>query len=115
VGLSLAAAGLGALRWGATALTTDPLLLFPLQALHAASFAAQHLAAMAVLGRVVPQGEAATAQALHQALGPGLAMGVLTLACGPLYAAFGGGGYWAMAGLCVLAVPAVLALGRSLR
>jgi PPP family 3-phenylpropionic acid transporter len=115
VGLSLAAAGLGALRWGATALTTDPLLLLPLQVLHAATFGAQHLAAMAVLGRVVPAAGAGTAQAVHASLGAGLSMGVLTLACGPLYAAFGGGGYWAMALLCAAAIPAGLLLGRALR
>jgi PPP family 3-phenylpropionic acid transporter len=105
----------GVVRWGATAVITDPRLLFPLQILHAASFAAQHLATMQVLGRVVPAAQAATAQAVHSALGTGLAMGVLMLACGPLYAAFGGGGYWAMAALCAAAVPASFWLGRALR
>jgi PPP family 3-phenylpropionic acid transporter len=114
LGLSLAAAACGVLRWGATALTTDPLLLFPVQVLHGATFGAQHLAAMMVLGRVVPAAQAGTAQALHASLGSGLAMGVLTLLCGPLYAAFGGGGFWAMAVLCAASVPAALALGRSL-
>jgi PPP family 3-phenylpropionic acid transporter len=113
-GLTLVAAGLGVLRWGATALTTDPWLLFPLQILHAASFGAQHLASMIVLGRIVPAAQAGTAQALHASLGSGVAIGVLTLACGPLYAAFGGGGYWAMALLCAAAIPAGLALGRRL-
>lgn len=115
IGLSVVAAAAGLVRWGATALTTDPLLLFPLQVLHAATFGAQHLATMAVLGRVVPPAGAGTAQALHASLGSGLSMGVLTLACGPLYAAFGGGGFWAMALLCGAAVPAALALGRALR
>jgi PPP family 3-phenylpropionic acid transporter len=115
LGLSLAAAGAGILRWGATALTTDPILLFPMQVLHGATFGAQHLATMMVLGRVVPAAQAGTAQALHASLGSGLAMGVLTLLCGPLYAAFGGGGFWAMAALCAAAVPAVFALARSLK
>jgi PPP family 3-phenylpropionic acid transporter len=115
VGLSLAAAGAGVLRWGATALTNEPLLLFPLQLLHAGSFGAQHLAAMMVLGRIVPAHQAATAQTLHAALGVGLAMGVLTAASGPLFAAFGGCGYLAMAALCALAVPASLALGRAVK
>jgi PPP family 3-phenylpropionic acid transporter len=115
LGLSLLAAAMGMLRWGATALTTDPLLLFPLQILHAATFGAQHLATMQVLGRVVPPAQAGTAQALHASLGAGLSMGVMTLACGPLYAAFGGGGYWAMAALCLAAMPATVALGRVLR
>jgi PPP family 3-phenylpropionic acid transporter len=115
LGLSLVAAGAGVLRWGAQAQTTDPWLLFPLQVLHAATFGAQHLAVMQVLGRVVPPAQAATAQALHASLGTGLAMGVLTLACGPLYAAFGGGGYWAMAALCAAALPASVALGRAVK
>ncbi|WP_372618490.1 MFS transporter [Falsiroseomonas sp.] len=115
LGLSLLAAAMGVLRWGATALTTDPLLLFPLQILHAATFGAQHLATMQVLGRVVPPAQAGTAQALHASLGAGLSMGVMTLASGPLYAAFGGGGYWAMAVLCLAAVPATVALGRVLK
>lgn len=115
IGLCVAAGVAGVLRWGATALTTDPLLLFPLQVLHAATFGAQHLATMQVLGRVVPPAQAGTAQALHASLGAGLAIGVLTLASGPLFGAFGGGGYWAMAALCAIAVPASLALGRALR
>jgi PPP family 3-phenylpropionic acid transporter len=115
VGLSLAAAAAGVLRWGITALTVDPLLLFPAQALHAGTFAMQHLAMMAVLGRVVPPAEAGTAQTLHAALGVGLWMGLLALGCGPLYAALGGAGFWFMAGLCALALPASLWLGAALR
>ena len=115
IGLSVAAALAGVLRWGATALTVDPLLLFPLQLLHAATFGAQHLATMQLLARVVPPAQAGTAQALQASLGAGLAIGVLTLASGPLYSAFGGGGYWGMAVLCALAVPASVALGRAVR
>jgi len=115
VGLSLVAAGAGVLRWAVTALTVDPWLLVPAQMLHAATFGMQHLATMAVLARVVPPSEAGTAQTLHAALGVGLWMGLLALACGPLYAAVGGAGFWAMALLCLLALPASLALGRALR
>lgn len=115
VALSLIAAVCGVIRWGATTLTTDPWLLFPLQILHAGTFGAQHLAAMQVLGRIVPPHMAGTAQTVHAALGPGFSVGVLVLACGPLYAAFGGGGYWGMALLCALSVPACLMLGRALR
>jgi PPP family 3-phenylpropionic acid transporter len=69
---------------------------------------------MIVLGRVVPPAQAGTAQTLHASLGTGVSIGALTLLCGPLYATFGGGGYWAMALLCLLALPASLALGRRL-
>ncbi|MGG5888599.1 MFS transporter [Falsiroseomonas sp. HC035] len=115
VGLSVVAALAGVLRWAVTAVTVDPLFLFPAQALHAGTFAMQHLAMMAVLGRVVPPAEAGTAQTLHAALGVGLWMGLLALASGPLYAAFGGTGFWFMAGLCALAVPASLWLAAALR
>jgi PPP family 3-phenylpropionic acid transporter len=115
VRLSLIAAGGGLVRWMALAFVTDPWLLFGLQILHATTFAAQHLAAMQVLARVVPPAQAGTAQAVHAAFGAGLPIGALTLASGPLFAAFGGGGYVAMAALCALAVPASVALGRALR
>ncbi len=115
LGLSLAAAGAGVLRWGVTALTVDPWLLVPAQMLHAATFGMQHLATMAVLSRVVPPAEAGTAQTLHAALGVGLWMGLLALVCGPLYAWAGGAGFWAMAVLCALAVPASLALGAAIK
>jgi PPP family 3-phenylpropionic acid transporter len=114
VALSLVGAGSGVLRWAVTAFTADPWILFPLQVLHAGTFGAQHLGAMMVLGRVIPPGQAGTAQTLYAALGAGLPIGALTLACGPLYAAFGGGGYLAMAAMSLAAVPAVLMLGRAL-
>ena len=113
-GLSVVAGLAGVLRWAVTAVTVDPVLLFPVQILHAATFGMQHLAAMAVLARVVPPAEAATAQTLHAALGVGLWMMLVTLACGPAYAALGGGGFWGMAALCLAAVPASLFLGRAL-
>jgi len=115
VGLCLMAAGAGVLRWGITAVSVDPWVLFPAQILHAGTFGMQHLATMAVLGRVVPPAQAGTAQALHAALGAGLWMGVFTLACGPIYAAAGGEGFWAMALLCLLALPASLWMGAALR
>ena len=112
--LTLIAAAGGAIRWGATAFTADPALLFPLQVLHAATFGAQHLATMTILARVVPPETAGTAQTVHASLGPGLATGVVTLLCGPLYASVGGLGFLAMAALCAAAVPASLALGTAL-
>lgn len=114
VRLTMIAALCAALRWTITAFTADPWILFPLQILHAGTFGAQHLAAMMVLGRVVPPAQAGTTQTLYVALGAGLPIGVLTLASGPLYGAFGGGGYLAMAAMGAAAVPAVLALGAAL-
>ncbi len=115
VGLSLIAALGGVVRWGVTAETVFVPLLFLVQVLHGATFGAQHLAAMNVLGRVIPPREAATAQTLHQALGVGLWSGLLMAASGPLYAALGGQGFWVMAALCAAALPAALGLGAALR
>ena len=100
-------------RWGVTAETTWLPALAAAQLLHALTFGAQHLAAMRVLA-TLPPGQAATAQTLHSSLGTGLAMGVLTLLSGPLYAAFGGGGFWAMAALCAAALPVTLGLRAAL-
>ena len=47
-------------------------------------------------------------------MGVGLAFGVLTFASGQLYARADGQAFWAMAGLCALAVPLALALGGVL-
>jgi PPP family 3-phenylpropionic acid transporter len=113
-GLAAIAAGCGVLRWAVTAETTWLPALAVAQVLHAVTFGAQHLAAMRVLGGLPPN-QAATAQTLHASLGVGLASGLLTLASGPLYAEFGGRAFWAMAGLCLLALPVAALLRRALR
>lgn len=112
-GLAVLAAAAGVLRWAVTAETTWLPALAGVQALHALTFGAMHLAAMRVLARQ-PPGRAATAQTLHASLGGGLASGLLMLAAGPLYAAAGGTGFWVMAGLCALALPATLGLRRRM-
>lgn len=113
-GLAMLAAGAGVVRWAVTAETTWLPALAAAQVLHSITFGAQHLGAMRVLA-TLPPGQAATAQTLHSSLGTGLAMGVLTLLSGPLYARFGGGGFWAMAVLCAAALPVALGLGAALR
>ena len=84
------------------------------QLLHGLTFAAQHMAAMAVLARLAPDRLGATAQALLATLGTGLFTAVLLLASGPVYERLGNGGFWAMAVLCALALPLALRLERSL-
>lgn len=112
-GLAAVAAAAGLLRWAVTAETTWLPALATVQLLHALTFGAMHLAAMRVLARQPPE-RAATAQTLHASLGGGLASGLLMLAAGPLYAAAGGAGFWAMAGLCLLALPLTLGLRRRM-
>jgi PPP family 3-phenylpropionic acid transporter len=109
-GLCALAAAAGALRWAVMAATAWLPAMFLAQPLHGLTFAAQHLAAMALIARVVPGRFAATAQSAYAFLGTGLAAAALTLASGPLYARLGAGGYWIMALLCGAALPAALAL-----
>jgi PPP family 3-phenylpropionic acid transporter len=80
--------------------------------LHAASFGMMHLAAMRLVFALAPPGQASTAQTLHMALGPGLFIGLMTFASGPLYAAFGGAAWWFAAAMAALALPVAAGLAR---
>jgi len=99
----LAIGGLGGtLRWALFPLLggeTAPWLI--LQLLHAATFAATHLGTMTVIARSVEDERAATAQGLMVSIN-GSAMALATLASGPLFQAFGGGGFAAMSVLAAV-------------
>lgn len=105
-------AGAAAVRWAGTAMTDDPLPLAALQTLHAASFAMTMVGAAQLIARMVPPERGATAQALHSALGPGLATAVLNPLSGALYERFGGGSFLAMAAVAAAALPGIAALAR---
>lgn len=99
--LILLGAGGGFLRWLVMGFAPTGLLLWPLQALHALSFAAAHVGAMRLLYREAPESGAAMAQNIYAAVSSGLLMGAATLLSGVLYDSIGAGGYWAMAGLAL--------------
>jgi PPP family 3-phenylpropionic acid transporter len=107
--LVLAGAG-GIVRWTVTAFSTDLLVLMPLQLLHGLTFGAAHLAAMYYLMREVPPGLAATAQGLYGAVAWGAAFGLTMLVAGALYAAYGGGAFFVMAGMCFAGMVLALML-----
>jgi len=100
----LAAAG-GVVRWAVLAETTSAGASALAEPLHGLTFALQHLACMRLIRAVVPAELAATAQAFYGTVAVGAASALLTLGSGPVYAQFGAGGFWVMAGLCVMAVP----------
>ncbi|MGF1629404.1 MAG: 3-phenylpropionate MFS transporter [Kiloniellaceae bacterium] len=111
-GTLLVLAGLlGTLRWSVTALSTDLVALAAVQTLHAATFAATHLAAMHCITRATPSRLAASMQSLYSALSGGLAMGGTMLLAGTLYASDPGLAFFAMAGLTLAAVAITLAAG----
>jgi MFS transporter, PPP family, 3-phenylpropionic acid transporter len=103
------AAGAGALRWVAMALTTDVAVLALVQPLHGLTFAALHLACMRLIAAIVPRRLAATAQALY-AFGATATTALLTLASGRLYAKLGAEAFLVMALLCAAAAPFTLRL-----
>jgi MFS transporter, PPP family, 3-phenylpropionic acid transporter len=109
------AAVCGALRWGVMAQTTAVVALALVQPLHGFTFALLHLASMRIITQTVPKDLAGTAQAIFGLVGVGGATAVLTVSSGWLFAQFGPSGFWAMALLCVLALPLVGSLHRVLQ
>jgi PPP family 3-phenylpropionic acid transporter len=99
--LSVAAAA-GVVRWAAMASSSSAAVLVLVQPLHGLTFAALHLACMRLIPAIVPQGLAATAQALY-AFGAGATTALLTLASGWIYAKFSAQGFLVMALLCAVA------------
>lgn len=94
--------GAGAcLRWLVMGFGPTGIVLWPIQGLHALSFAATHVGAMRLIFREAPESAAGRAQTLYAALSSGLFMGLSMLASGWLYDLGGSRGYWAMAGLAL--------------
>jgi len=100
------------IRWGAMAFEPPLLLTALVQSLHAFSFGAAHLAAIHFLTHAVPEDRAATAQGIYAASVAGLAMGLATIASGPLYRLFSAEAYGAMAVLAFIAVLCAVLLMR---
>ena len=111
-GLTFCAALACTIRWGVTAASPPLAILALIQFLHAATFAMQHISAMTVLSRYVPVERAATAQALHGALGYGAPNGIMMLTAGWLYARYGGVAFLAMAVVGGAAMLVALPLTR---
>jgi MFS transporter, PPP family, 3-phenylpropionic acid transporter len=101
-------------RWSAMALA-PPLAVLPLlQCLHALSFGATHLGALAFVARVAPPRAGATAQG-YFAVTLGITMAIATAFSGVLYGRFGGAAYGAMAVMAAVAWLCALAAKRLAR
>lgn len=107
-------AAVAVVRWSAMALAPPLWLLWPLQALHALTFAATFLAGIQLVERLAPPGSQTAAQTLSSVLSAGLLIGLATVASGALYDRFGAGGYWAMAGMATAGLLATLSLRGQL-
>lgn len=94
--LLIFAAVAGIARWIVMAFEPGLALLVPLQALHALTYGASHIAAIYFLRAAVPEAISGTAQALYATVAAGLAMGVATLIAGWIFGVAGAMSYVAM-------------------
>jgi PPP family 3-phenylpropionic acid transporter len=104
----------GLLRWGVMAQTTELAALALVQPLHGFTFALLHLASMRLITGTVPPALAGTAQAVYGLVGVGGATAVLMILSGWFYMHYGPAGFWAMALLCIAALPVIWTLHRAL-
>jgi PPP family 3-phenylpropionic acid transporter len=110
--LLIAGGGAGIVRWSLLALAPPTFLLWPIQGLHALTFAATHVGTLRLVMRTAPEEVVGLAQTLYAALAAGVLLGLATLASGYLYDRFGAGGYGAMAVLAGLGVLIAVPLMR---
>ncbi|WP_409727979.1 MFS transporter [Pseudorhodoplanes sp.] len=93
--------GLGAaIRWIGLAFDPTGWTLPLLQVLHALSFGASHLGAVAFIAHAAPEGRGATAQG-YFSVAQGIAFSASMLLAGTLYAAIGAASYAAMAAIAL--------------
>ena len=89
-------------RWTALAFAPPLWALWPLQALHALTFAATYLAGVQIIERLAPAGGHTAAQTLNSVVSAGVLIGLATLAAGPLYDQVGALGYLSMTALAAV-------------
>jgi PPP family 3-phenylpropionic acid transporter len=98
----LALGGAGAiLRWTALAFSPPLWVLFPLQTLHALSYAATFFASLLLVERLSTPRNASAAQAINSALSGGVLSGIATLFSGWLFDRTGAQGYLLMSAMSV--------------
>ena len=109
IGLGLACA---AIRWTGMAFTTALPALVLLQALHAGTFAACHLGAMAFIQRALPSNGTALGQSIYYALGTGATQAVIYQFAGLLYASYGQRAFLGMTVIALIGLASILMLRR---
>lgn len=100
--LIIAGGAASIVRWGAFALAPSGWVLWPLQMLHALTFAATHVGALRLIFRTAPDAIAGFGQTLYAALASGTLIGLATLLSGVLYDHVGAQGYLAMAAMSAI-------------
>lgn len=109
IGLGLACA---IVRWTGMAFTTELPALVVLQALHAGTFAACHLGAMAFIQRALPPSGVALGQSIYYALGTGASQAVIYQFAGVLYSEYGQRAFLGMTAISAMGLLALVSLAR---
>lgn len=100
----------GLIRWGVMISDPSGASLWAAQALHALTFTAPHLAAMAFVDHAAPATLTATAQGLVGALAGGAFMALNGFLAAVIYPLAGSGVFWLGFGFCAIGLIATLAL-----
>jgi PPP family 3-phenylpropionic acid transporter len=100
-------------RWLGMAFTTALPALIVLQALHAGSFAACHLGAMAFMQRALPPSGVSLGQSVYYAIGTGAAQALIFQLAGLLYAAYGQRAFLGMFVVAAIGMGAIVLLART--
>jgi len=109
IGLGLAC---GLVRWTGMAFTNDLPVLVVLQALHAGTFAACHLGAMAFIQRALPASGVALGQSIYYALGTGATQAVIYQFAGILYERYGQHAFLGMTVISAVGLVCIVMLSR---
>lgn len=111
VPLMLLIGGLAAaIRWPLTAVADEVWMLVMIQALHALSYGATHLAGIYFIAERIPQSQSSSVQSLYSALVMGLVLGGVMFGTGQFFEDMQGGIYWYMAAIALLGCLATLPL-----
>ncbi len=102
-------------RWTAYAFAPPLWLVFPLQALHALSYAATFIASLQLTERMAKPAHASAAQAMNSSLSGGILAGLATIASGWLFDRWGALGYLLMAAMCAAGLVGALRLATRTR
>ena len=100
-------------RWTAFACVPPVWALFPLQVLHAASFAMTYLGTMRAIQRWFDAEHAPTAQMMYAAFAAAPEAALATLLAGPLFDRYGAQGYYGMSVLALIGVGFAIWLRRT--
>lgn len=102
----------GVVRWGAMMADPTGVLLWPIQALHVATFALAHLGTIAFISRAVPERYAAAAQGATGSMAVGGLMALAMLLASAVYERLGGLTYGISALLSLAGLVLVAGLAR---